>query len=202
MKLNKVFAIFLLNAFVCFALFIRFFGIESFKFENASAGQKQIQAQIQTQTQNKYQNYKKLGQQQLAPNVHAVIMQFNKTAQATPIYKTAIGKTVDGKCIDSLGNIYEDANEALAITIEGNYAKWAKYYPILKDTKIIEKIYHVAVHEHTLDIWVQPGVLVQLDEHIENLEEFYKEFPHLFKKGTLIDLRCTKRVGISTIKTK
>lgn len=194
MKLNKVLSIFLLNAFVCFALFIRFFSIENFKFENADYSQKQ--------TQNKYQNYKKLAEEQLKPNVHAVIMQFNKTAKATAIFKTAIGKTIDGKCIDSLGNVYEDPNETLAITIEGNHAKWAKYYQKLKETKIIEKIYHVVVHEHTIDIWIQPGVLVQLDEHVENLEEFYKEFPHLFKKGTLIDLRCTKRVGISTIKSK
>lgn len=188
MKHIRLFAIFLLNIFVGTCLYTRFIGCQTMQFAN-------------NKIQNKYSSYAKVAKQEMKSNVHAVILIPQKELQIIKVFKTPIGQKIDGQHIDSTGQLYtpEDNTQTL-ITVNGNHKKWAEYYQRLKGTSVLKEIYYVTIYEHTIDIWVNPGVLVQLDNQIENLEEFYNQFPYLFTKGKIIDLRCTKRVGISNIK--
>lgn len=198
MNILRIFSIFIINCFIFISLSIRFLGTpiifwQQIKFKNYDA-------------KNQYFQYKKIAAIEKKPNIHAIVLIPGENLQIIPIYKTAIGKTKEGKIIDSANEIYDEIDKDIAgngqnlITVEGNYKKWPKYYERLSKLSIFTKIYHITLYEHTCDIWVMPGVLVQLDENIENLEEFYKNFPQLFMKGKLIDIRCTKRIGISNIK--
>ncbi len=190
MNRSKIFTIFFLNLFIFCSLFIRFIGLDKMQF-------------INEKIQNKYSVYNKIAQKEMQADVHAIVIQPGKELKITKIFKTPIGKTTNGQIIDSIGNVYNQINneaESLhLITVEGDTKKWSKYYAELKKSQVLKEIYHIKIHEHTIDVWVHPGVLIQL-ENINNLEEFFSQFPHLFKKGMLLDLRCTKRIGISRMK--
>lgn len=181
----RILSIFAINILILLSLLIRFFGILN-DFSNSTEP-------------NRYFAYKTIAAKQMESNVKAVVIIPEKSLKIIKIFKKPIGITKEG-IVDAEGNLYDDSNKENLITVEGNYKRWPKYYNKLQNMNLYEKIYHVKVYDYRIDVWMQPGLLVQLDDHIENLQEFLNAFPEFFQKGTLIDLRCTKRVGISKIK--
>lgn len=190
--IQRIVSISIFISFLFFSLFVKFFGLKNYVFSNHQAT-------------NAYVSFNKIAKEELTPDIHAIILIPNKQLKVIKIFKTPIGKVKIGnqeKAIDSIGNLYnqEEGNLQNLIIVEGDYKKWAKFYQKLTNTSVLPEIYKVELFEHTANIWVHPGVLVQIDNQILNLEEFYKTFPKLFKKGNMIDLRSTNRVGVSKFK--
>lgn len=188
----KILSIFILNFYIFSSLSIRFFGSPFLKG-------RVINFSNEKNYKNKYSEYKKIAQDNLTENLHAILIIPGKKLDIIKIYKMPIGKDSLGNLIDSEGELYQfnEPNADSLIQVEGDYKKWAKYYPILKKANLLKEIYHVTLNKHSANIWMHPQVLVQIDNQINNLSEFYSKFPYLFKKGMLIDLRDTKRVGVS-----
>lgn len=162
---------------------MRFTGLFSENFENLAKP-------------NCYSTYKLLAKSLIRNEIRAIIIIPERKIRIIKVYRKAIGAHgASGKCIDTEGVLFV-ANTAGLIEIEGDYSRWPGYYKTLNKTYLLDKIYYVNIKKHSLDIWLIPGVLVQIVD-ITILQEFIEKFPVFFKKNNRIDLRNTKRIGVS-----
>lgn len=175
----RIFSIFAINIFVALSLAIRFIGINNCGINYG------------------YFQYKKIAQNAFASDIKAIVVIPEKKIRTIKIFRMPIG-AYNGLAVDTEGNLFKTKIDSL-ITVEGVYQKWPEYYKKLQQLELIDAIYHVRIYDYRIDVWMRPGVLIQLDSCVENLKEFYTNFPQFFQKGKLIDLRCTNRIGISDI---
>ena len=188
MNIEKFITLHIFNLFILTSLFTRFIGIN--KFENSLH-------------LNKYFSYKKIFNENLKSNIKgAIILDESINFRYIPIFKKPIGKIKinnEEKIMDIEGNFFEDENISKneLISVEGNFLLWPEYYKKLEELGLIENILQVFIYSYRIDIYLQPGVLIQLSKNIENLKEFIEDYPDFFQPNTLIDLRCCQRIGIS-----
>ena len=156
-----------------------------------------------TNEKNSFISYKKIAQKiSKADELKGVIIMPENILKTIKIYKFPIGITNNNSLIEAnTGQLFYASNEQKnLIKVEGNHKLWPKYYKQLEKLDLLDEIYQVYIYEYRIDLWVHPGVLVQLGKSIQDFAQFKKNYPHFFQKGILIDLRETKRVGISKLK--
>ena len=163
-----------------------------------------IGANVYMYTQNLL-HYKSVIKKEKTENVKAIVFYKDSFVK---IYRKPIGITKDGRAIDTSATLFSasflDECEKNLVIVEGDYSLWPKYHDLLCKNSLIGQVYHVVIKKYKLEIWLLPGVLVELwpddSNCIKNLAEFYASYPDFFKnKGKRIDLRNTKRVGVSDI---
>lgn len=189
----KIFCLFAINFFILISLFIRFFGLDINQFENEKI-------------HNKYFNYNAIAKKTMQDKtIKGVIIVPEKTLHIIKIFRKPIGcmKINNSLCaIDTQGFVFNLKNENdydSLITIEGDHTKWPVFYEKLAKLNLLDKIYHVHIKTYEINLWMHPGVMIQICNNLTHLKDFCIFFPQYFQKGKRIDLRDSKRIGISNI---
>ncbi len=140
--------------------------------------------------------------------IQNIIIYAYEKLKVTKIYKLPIGKIFiqnQWMLIDAFGNLFQ-MNLVInplyqnLITVEGDYKKWPVYYNQLNKFGILDKVYFVNIYNQRIDLWILPGLLIQIGSKKDDITlfiEFFKTYPAFFNKFALIDFRETKRIGIT-----
>lgn len=157
---------------------------------------------------NSYQSYKRIAQKLKKNNLAGIII---KSKNPNKIEIIKVNQKIIGVFkekgeiffLNSTGKTFKSQEEQTNdyISVVGNHSFWPIYYKELeKYPKILEKIYHVEIYHHRIDIYLLPGILIKLNRSIQDLNDFYELYPKYFEeKNHYIDLRNTKKVGYAPI---
>lgn len=149
-------------------------------------------------------NIKKIGKLTMNPEYAGIIFEAKKNLKTIPVYKKILGQIYINEkkyYINESCELFQSDNiEEDYIEVVGEVDLWPIYYKELEKYGLLEHVFAVKIYKYRIDIYINDNVLVQLGNSIEDLAEFYENFPHLFEKNTLIDLRNTRIVGVSKIK--
>lgn len=155
-----------------------------------------------TQYKNCYKDYKKIAESQKTNNMAGMFISTYPNFQMTPIMKKIIGiKILDNSTLfmDAEGNFFssDHENPSEYISLSGATQFWPYYYEELeKYPKLLEKIYHVHIYYHRIDIYILPGILLKLNRSIKDANDFLEQNPKYAEKANYyIDLRNTKQVA-------
>ncbi len=187
----KIFAILLLNIFIFLACSVRFFGL----------GNNNFKTDENNLVPNHYFAYKKHMKNLTQSDIRGIIVIPNKILKVMKVYRRPIGKIINTDfAIDTEGILFKTHNLDNLITVNGNHEIWPDIFKKLENTEIFQYIQKIKINEYKISIWLFPGLLVYADKNnIENINEFFTQYPEFFKKGAIIDLRNTQRLGISHI---
>jgi hypothetical protein len=189
MKFIKILNISLTSFFILFFFFTKFFGFFSPKFENYDSP-------------NAFISLKKIANKQLEDKIQGFVLICDKKLTLIPIFKMPIGEFLENgvrKVMDSQGGVYDKTDEPNLINIEGSHSIWPIYYEKLQKAQILPLVYAARIYDYRIDLYLLPGVVVQLGKNVDDLKEFLENFSDFFQPNTLIDLRDPQKVGISKI---